>query len=176
MVHAASGWLGFESPRGGHLPLKRACLSLQRNYYSAAARGHCPVTFRRIVQLLRHYVRIIMYAWWKLVIWLLMIYVLVGTLAQAYTWNTAMESLDDCFVATPWWWVASIWVAWQMLVGSYVSICATENEWHDRRDQHGCMLDQMCRYAPIQKYELLKIIQAGNVWIIELWNEPGALL
>ena len=40
------------------------------------------------------------------------------------------------------------------LVGSDVSICAIEIKWHDRRGQHGCVLDRMCRYALIQKYEL----------------------
>ena len=44
-----------------------------------------------------------------------------------------------------------------MRVGSDVSICAIEIEWHDRQGQHGCVLDQMCQNAPIRKYELLKI-------------------
>ena len=50
-----------------------------------------------------------------------------------------------------------------MRVGLDVPICAIEIEWHDRRGQHNCVLDRMCRYAPIQKYELLKNNQAGNV-------------
>ena len=50
-----------------------------------------------------------------------------------------------------------------MRVGSNVSICAIKVEWHDRQGQHGCVLDRMCRYAPIQKYEMLKSNQAGNV-------------
>ena len=31
-----------------------------------------------------------------------------------------------------------------MRVGSVVSICAIEIEWHDRRGQRGCVLDRMC--------------------------------
>ena len=50
-----------------------------------------------------------------------------------------------------------------MCVGSDVSICAIEVEWHDRRGQHGCVLDRMCQNAPIQKYKLLKNNQADNV-------------
>ena len=107
----------------------------------------------------------------SLTIWWLM-YMLVhlhkhthGTLPRR-AWN-------DWFVATPWWWVASVWVAWQTRsartrVGSDVSICTIEIEWHDRRGQHGCLLDRI--YAPIQKYDLLRK-QAGNVWTVELWNE-----
>ena len=88
---------------------------------------------------------------------------------------------SDCSVATPWWWVASVWVAWQTRsartrVGSNVSICTIEIEWHDRRGQHGCVLDQMCQNAPTQKYKLLKNNQAGNVWNVELRNESWALL
>ena len=51
-------------------------------------------------------------------------------------------------------------VAWQtksarLRVGSDVSICAMEIEWHDRWGQQGCMLDQKCLYAPIRNYESL---------------------
>ena len=55
-----------------------------------------------------------------------------------------------------------------MRVGTNMSICAIEIEWHDRRGQHGYVLDRMCQYTPIQKYELLENTQAGNVLIDEL--------
>ena len=139
-----------------------------------------------------------------------------------------MRAWNGWFVATPCWWVARDWVAWQMRsarlrVGSDVSICTMEIGWHDRRDQHGCVLDRMYLYVPIWKSELLRMggmidevstvacwvgcvymhnrdwvawqmrfawlrvrsdvsictnsglwmveKQAGNVWIVELWNE-----
>ena len=44
----------------------------------------------------------------------------------------------------------------QTCVGSNVAICTLEVEWHDRRGQYGCVLDRMCLYAPIRKYELLR--------------------
>ena len=44
----------------------------------------------------------------------------------------------------------------QFRVGSDVPICTIEIRWHDRRGQHGCVLDRMCLYAPIRKYELLR--------------------
>ena len=43
-----------------------------------------------------------------------------------------------------------------MRVGANVSRCAMEIEWHDRRGQHGGVLDQICQYAPIRKYKLLR--------------------
>ena len=44
----------------------------------------------------------------------------------------------------------------QLCVESDVSICAIEIRWHDRRGQHGDMLDQMCQYTPMRKYKLLR--------------------
>ena len=41
--------------------------------------------------------------------------------------------------------------------GSDMSICAMEIGWHDKRGQHGCVLDRMCLYAPIRKYKLLRM-------------------
>ena len=37
----------------------------------------------------------------------------------------------------------------RLRVRSNVFICAMEIAWHDRRGQHGGMLDQMCQYALI---------------------------
>ena len=45
--------------------------------------------------------------------------------------------------------------AW-LHVGSDVSMRAMEIRWHDRRGQHGCILDRMCLYAPIQNMNLSK--------------------
>ena len=45
----------------------------------------------------------------------------------------------------------------QLRVGSDVSICVMEIGWHDKQGQHGCVLDQMCLYEPIQICELLRM-------------------
>ena len=37
-----------------------------------------------------------------------------------------------------------------------MSICTIEIGWHDRQGQHGCVLDRVYLYAPIQKYEMLR--------------------
>ena len=42
-------------------------------------------------------------------------------------------------------------------VGSDVSICTIDIGWHDRRGQHGCVLDRICLYALIRKCELLRL-------------------
>ena len=78
------------------------------------------------------------------------------------------------------------WVAWQTRsarlrvgsdvsictigIGSDVSICTIGIGWHNRLSQHGCVLDQMCLYAPIQKCELLRLGgMTDEVSIVACW-------
>ena len=53
-----------------------------------------------------------------------------------------------------------------------VYICAMEIEWHDKRDQHGCLLDRMCLYAPIQNMNYREGKLGGmtdEVWTMLCW-------
>ena len=92
----------------------------------------------------------------------LIIDVHIGTLSQACTWDIANESLKWLICCN------TMLMGCQRLggmtersarlrVGSDVSICTMEIGWHDRRGQHGCVLDRMYLYVPIWKSELLRM-------------------
>ena len=105
------------------------CCSAGVRLFLAVARGHCLVTFRCIMQLLRRCVRTIMYAWWKVIVWLL-----INLCTCWYTrTNTYMEHCHG---------EPEVIVLLHSHDGELLVF-----RWHDRRGQHGRLLGRMCLYA-----------------------------